>query len=85
MLICLIGYILTISAFNKAKNLINYKKNINNFMNDLKQIRLAVVKEEKDKNNVKYKLEEMSDDILKLANTLSITNENIRPKINFSV
>lgn len=85
MLICLIGYILTISAFNKVKNLANYKKNLNNFMNDLKQIRLAVVMEEKNKNNVKYKLEEMSDNILKLAKTLSVTNENIRPKINFSV
>lgn len=85
MLICLIGYILTVSAFTKAKNLSNYKNNIHNFMNDLKQIRLAVVMGKKEKKYIKYKLEEMSEKILKLANTLSITNENIRPKINFSV
>ena len=38
---CIIGYLLTVAAYTKARRAKAYKKNIDNFMEDLRGIRLA--------------------------------------------
>jgi transposase len=80
-LMCIVGYLLTVYAYKKVKHC--YTKNINNFMNDLKNIRLACLT--KGKNKITYQLEEISSAMKNAAKELNITNENIRPKIDFSV
>jgi len=83
ILICIIGYLLSVAAYTKVKKNCNYKKNINAFMNDLKTIRLAVCTIE-GKEKIKYQLEEMTSEIKNIAKLLEVTNENIRPNINIS-
>ena len=80
-LMCIIGYLLTVYAYRKAKDC--YFRNINNFMNDLRKIRLACVT--KGKNKITYQLEEIPSEIKEVAKKLNISNKNIRPKTNFSV
>jgi len=41
VLMCLIGYLLTVAVYTKARRSNAYKKNMNNFMEDLKSIRLT--------------------------------------------
>jgi len=41
VLMCLIGYLLTVAVYTKARRSNSYKKNMNNFMEDLKSIRLT--------------------------------------------
>ena len=81
-LICMIGYLLTIVAYTEAKKK-GYIKDIHNFMEDLNKIRLACSIKRKGKK-VKYQLESMDQDIQKLANSLNITDDNLRIKIKFS-
>ena len=84
ILICIIGYLLTISAYTKAKKKASYQKNISNFMDDLRNIRLACSRKSKS-NKVNYQLESMPKEMNKVAKTLAIINNNIRIKLNLSV
>jgi len=81
---CIIGYLLTIAAYTKAREKAGYKRNISNFMDDLRNIRLACSRKSKS-NKVNYQLEAMPKEINKATKTLAITDNNIRIKLNLSV
>ncbi len=83
VLMCLIGYLLMIAAYTKARRVNAYKKNMNNFMEDLKSIRLACRIKKKGRS-VKYQLEQIPRPLKKLAGILEISDENLRPEISFS-
>ena len=83
ILMCIIGYLLTVAAYTKARRARAYKKNIDNFMEDLKGIRLACRIKKKGRN-VKYQLEEIHSSAKKLLKPLSISPDNLRPNISFS-
>ncbi len=79
--ICMIGYLLSIAAYTKARKATSYKKNINNFMEELKQIRLNC-RTAKKGSKIKYQLEAIPRHLKKTLNVLKVTNDNIRPKIS---
>jgi transposase len=79
-LMCIIGYLLTVYIYKKAKHC--YFKNISHFMDDLKNIRLGCITQ--GNNKVTYQLEEITPAMQNIAKELNISNENLRPKINFS-
>lgn len=81
--ICVLGYLLAVATYSKARNKVGYKKNMSNFMDELRQIRLTCMI--KTIKAVDYKLEQLPKNMEKLANVLSITNKNLKPKINVSV
>jgi transposase len=83
ILMCIIGYLLTVAAYTKARRARAYKKNIDNFMEDLKGIRLACRIKKKGRN-VKYQLEEIHSSAKKLLKPLSISPDNLRPNISLS-
>jgi len=83
ILICMIGYLLTIAAYTKARRAKAYKKNLDNFMEDLRGIRLAYRIKKKGRK-VKYQLEEIDSSLKKLLKTLRISPDNLRPNINLS-
>jgi transposase len=82
-LICIIGYLLTTAIYTKARNKASYNKNMNNLMNELKNVRLACVSKKKS-NKLKFQIETTSKAIQKLLSSLNVTDDNIRPKLNFS-
>jgi len=81
--ICILGYILSIAAYLKARKHANYKRNLDNFMDDLKRIRLACSIENMKKVN--YRLEALDEDLIPLAQALGITNKNLRPRVKVGV
>ena len=81
--ICIIGYLLSIAAYRKARKEAGYKKNINNFMEELKHIRLSCRTAKKGRK-VKYQLETIPRHLTKVIKALNISDENIRTKIKFS-
>lgn len=83
ILICMIGYLLTIAAYTKARRAKAYKKNLDNFMEDLRGIRLACRIKKKGRK-VKYQMEEIHSSLKKLLKTLRISPDNLRPNINLS-
>jgi len=82
ILICIIGYLLAVSIYIKAKKL-DYNRNINNFLTELSKIRLACSVQKKGRN-IKYQLEKIPAHLRNISKKLGITNDNIRPKINIS-
>jgi len=80
--ICIIGYLLAIAAYTKARA-VGYRRNIDNFMDELRSIRLAAVAKTKGRN-VLYQIEKIPHSLKKIATKLAITSQNIRPNINFS-
>jgi len=83
-LICIIGYLLTMVAYMKAKEKADYKKCVNKFMKDLNQIRLTCQTKKKSRK-VKYQLEKIPKDLKKTAKALGVTDENIRISIDVGV
>jgi len=81
--ICILSYLLTIAAYSKARSLASYNRNISNFMDELKTIRLACTSKNKGRK-IMFQLEKMAAPLQKIANALGITNENLRPTLNFS-
>lgn len=79
-LMCIIGYLLTVYVYRKVKRC--YSKNVSHLMDDLKSIRLGCVT--RGRNKVTYQLEEIAPVMQSIAKKLNISNENLRPKINFS-
>lgn len=79
-LMCIIGYLLTAYVYRKIKHC--YSRNVSHFMDDLKSIRLGCVTQ--GSNKVTYQLEKIDSAIQEMAEKLDITNQNIRPKVNFS-
>jgi len=82
-MICMIGYLLTIVVYCKAKQKASYKRNVGHLMDDLRSIRLACTLKKKGKK-VKYQLEKIPNELKKLAHILGISNDTIRPTLNFS-
>jgi transposase len=87
--ICLIGYLLTVAAYAKAQKA-GYRRNIANFLEDLKTIRLASYIEQKEqgrrgKFKVTYALEHMDPNLSAVATALGISNTNLRPSLAYSV
>ncbi len=80
-LICIIGYLLTMTAYMEAKEKAGYKNCIDKFMEDLHQIRLSCQIKKKSQK-VKYQLEKIPKDLKKTTKTLGISNENIRISLN---
>jgi len=83
ILMCIIGFLLTSVAYAKAREKNVYEKNMHNFMNDLRRIRLACRIKRKSKK-VKYQLEEIPASLIKLVKVLEISEKNLYPKINLS-
>lgn len=83
LFICIISYILTIASYTKIKRETGYKRNVNNFIEDLQKIRLACVIRGK-KKKVEFQLEEIPKELKKMTEVLNITNGNLHPKINIS-
>ena len=79
-LMCIIGYLLSVYTYEKVKRF--YKRNIGNMLNDLSTIRLACIA--KNGKKISYQLEKVPRHLQRLTKTLGISNENIRPKLNFS-
>lgn len=79
-LMCIIGYLLTVYVYRKVKRC--YSKNVSHLMDDLKSTRLGCVT--RGRNKVTYQLEEIAPVMQSIAKKLNISNENLRPKINFS-
>lgn len=82
LFICLIGYLLSAVAYRKAKKE-GYTKNINSFMEEMKSIRLACCRKRKS-NKLKYQLETLPEELTNISRCLSVSNENLHPKVNFS-
>jgi len=83
-LICIIGYLLTMVAYMKAKEKAGYQKSVNRFMEELKNIRLSFQVKKKSRK-VKYQLETIPKDLRKVANVLGVTDKNIRVPLNVGV
>ena len=83
ILMCIIGCLLTLAAYTKATRAKAYKKNIDNFMEDLRGIRLACRIKKKGRK-VKYQLEKTPGSLKKLLKVLGILPNNLRPKISLS-
>lgn len=83
ILMCVIGYLLTIAAYIKARET-GYRRNISNFMRELQSIRLVCRVKRKSKK-VKYQLETIPEELNKVTKVLGITNENTRVELNISV
>jgi transposase len=81
--ICIIGYLLTIATYCKARRKAAYKRNVSNLMEDLKTIRLACIVKNKS-NKVKYQLEKIPEHLQKVARVLGISNETLRPILKIS-
>jgi len=75
VLMCLIGYLLTVAVYTKVRRQKAYKKNMSNFMEDLKSIRLTC--RIKKKGKIKYQLEQIPQPLKKLARILKISDENL--------
>jgi transposase len=80
-LICIIGYLLTMTAYMEAKEKAGYDKCIDKFMEDLNQIRLSCQIKKKSRK-VKYQLEKIPKDLKKTTKVLGITDKNIRISID---
>ena len=82
--ICVIGYLLAIAAYTKAREKAGYRKNLSSFIEDLSSIRLACSRKSKS-NIVNYQLESIPRDLRKVAKLFGITDDNIRTELNLSV
>jgi transposase len=78
-LMCIIGYLLTVYIYKKTKH--HYSKNISQFMDDLKGIRLACAARGK---KITYQLEKMDSSMQNIARELDISHKRIESKISFS-
>jgi len=80
---CIIGYLMSVAAYMKARKSAGYKKNISNFMDDLRSIRLSCSVAKKGKK-VRYQLEKIPRELKSVSKVLNITQDNLRPRVNFS-
>lgn len=66
-----------------AREQAGYKRNIDNFMEDLRRIRLACHAKKKSRS-VQYQLETIPKEFANVAKVLDITNASIRNPMNLS-
>ena len=89
VLTCSIGYLLAVAAYAKAKKAA-YKRNLDNFLDDLRTIRLSSSVEkqregQKSKLKVTYALEEIDAPLSTVAAAVGISDENLRQNLPISV
>lgn len=82
VLTCSIGYLLAVAAYVKAKKAA-YKGNLDNFLDDLRTIRLSSTIEKKREGHtgqlkVTYALEQMDAPLSTVAAAVGISTENLR-------
>ncbi len=87
--LCILAYLLASVAYATAKKKGLYKSNIDNFMDDLRSVRLAAFFTKKNarrgKRRVLYQLEEVPEHLQPVLTALAISNKNLRPQLSFSV
>ena len=88
--ICLIAFLLTMSAYNRAKEKVDFKGSPQSFLEKLSAIRLATfiespVEKSKGKYKATYRLEEMDEDIKPLAQAFNLEKSIRKTRIPFSV
>ena len=88
--ICLIAFLLTMIAYNRAKEKADFKGSPQTFLEKLSAIRLATfienpTEKSKGKYKVTYRLEEMDEDIQQLAQAFNLEKTIHKTKIPFSV
>ena len=71
-------------AYMKAKEKAGYKRNVENFMDDLKRIRLACLVKKKSRK-VKYQLETIPKELVRTTKILGITDDTVRIPLNVGV
>ncbi len=76
-LICIIGYMLSISVYTKVRSQIKYENNIQKLMDDLSSIRLACIAKKNNKK-VSFQLENIPPKLKSICKILGLANENIR-------
>lgn len=77
VLMCVISYLLTVAAYAKARGVAGYKRNINNFLKDLKKIRMICGIRKKGRK-VTFQLETIPKGLVKAAKVLGITQANFK-------
>lgn len=87
---CVLAFLLTIVAYKRAKERIQYSGSPNTLLEKLSQIRLATfIESPTQKTKGKYKaiycLEDMDEDIAEIAEAMGISNDIKKSKIPFSV
>ena len=75
---------MTMVLYMKAKQEAGYKKNVNEFLDDLRRIRLACHVKKKSRK-VKYQLETVPKELKKVAKVLGVTEKTIRVSMNVGV
>lgn len=88
--VCLIGFLLSMVLYKRTKEKINFKGCPHTLLEKLANIRLsAIIEKKKEKNKgrlrVKYQLEEMENDLKKLAQKLNIERDDYKINIPISV
>lgn len=89
VLTCMIGYLLSVSAYTKAQTT-GYQRNLDNFLDDLRTIRLVscIEKPEQGKRGkmkVNYLLEKYDKSLYPIAKTLHISEQNLRQNLPLRV
>lgn len=89
VLTCIIGYLLSVAAYTKARAS-GYQRNLDNFLDDLKSIRLVscIEKPEQGKRGklkVSYQLEKYDKCLSPIAKSLQIFEQNIRQNLPLRV
>lgn len=80
-LMCIIGYLLTVAVYTKAKEQAGYNKNLSRLMDELKKIRLTCITKKKS-NKVTYQLENIPVEMRGILKALRISNDSIRIPLN---
>lgn len=79
-LICIIGYLLSIAVYTKARQQAAYKRNVAHLMDELNSIRLTCIAKKKS-NQLKYQLETIPKHLTKVCKALNLSDNTIRPKL----
>ena len=87
---CIIAYLLVTVAYATAKKEAHYNRGIDNFMDDLRSVRLAAIFDEgnttkRGKPRVTYQLEKVPKRLEPLLMALSVANAKLQVNSDFSV
>ncbi len=88
--ICLLGFLLCMLAYRKAKENAGFKGSPHKLIEELSAIRLATLiesplKKTKGRYKTIYRLEEMDEDLYALAEAIGLTKQKMKTNISFSV
>lgn len=80
--ICIVGYLLAVAAYMKAKKA-GYQKNIHNLMEELNQIRVGYVTKKKS-SKIRFQLEVLPPHLKNVLKILNISEDAVKQNINLS-